>query len=177
LRPDTEQDKPIRRSAEDGAMDDLLNETRMLRRRVNFWQRTAWLLLGAVVVVGSVIWQRGELRRRECGRSLFDLATVAHRHRLESQNRSILEQQWHSTEHAGTKLAPIHYDLIVENWLMKPRAGESLPLAVCREAHFLALSRGRNVLIRDDKGLRVEWRSEEAVAPVVELAARDNVNH
>ncbi len=158
-------------------MDDLLNETRMLRRRVNFWQRTAWLLLGAAVIVGSVIWQRGELRRRECAKSLSDLATVAFQNKLDHQDRNILEQQWRSIEQSGARLAPVHYDLIVENWMMQPRAGESLPLAVCRETHFLALSRGRNVLLRDDKGLRVEWRSEEAVATLVELAARDNLNH
>ena len=38
------------RSSEDVAMDDLIIETWSLKRRVSFWQRTAWLLLGAVVI-------------------------------------------------------------------------------------------------------------------------------
>lgn len=176
MKPNDVRSAP-RSTADDGAMDDLLNETRMLRRRVNFWQRTAWLLLGGVVIVGTVIWQRGELRRRECAKSLHDLAVNAFQNKIEHQNRTILEQQWLTTDHSNTTFEPIHYDLVVENWVIQPKPGETLPLAVCRETHFLAFSRGRNVLLRDDKGLRVEWRSDEAAAAIVQLAARDNVNH
>ena len=158
--------------------DDLLNETRVLQRRVNFWQRTVWLLLGTVVVFGTVIWQRGELRRKQCRLSLQRYAQVAKANQLESQNSAILEQQWQQLIDEGIEKVPsIHYDLIVKNWHQTPKPGEMLPLAVCREPHFMAMSRGRHVLYRDVDGFRVEWRSEERAEPIVLEAAADNHTH
>lgn len=155
-------------------MDDLLNETRVLRRRVNFWQRTAWLLLGTLVIFATVIWQRGELRRRECYYSLTGYGEQADKRQLGATSSDMLEAQWLALEPVNAKIAPSHYDLIVRNWQTTPKPGESIPLAVCRESHFLAVSRGRHVLLRDAGGLRVEWRSEGSVEPIVREAAADN---
>jgi len=160
--------------ANSGELDDLLNETRTLQRRVNFWQRTAWLLLGGVVIVGTIIWQRGELRRRECYQSLDYYAGLARRAQLGRQHPEILEQQWQSFDKGMVKLTAIHYDLIVQNWLATPKPGERLPLAVCRESHFLTLSLGRYVLFHGEDGDRIEWRSEEKAQELVGEAAKDN---
>jgi len=158
----------------EGAWDDLVVETRMLRRKLNFWQRTVWLLLGAVVILGTVVWQRGELRRRECFQSLEYFAKLAHDNQLGRQDPAILEQQWQALEPGMAKLSPIHYDLIVQNWLATPKADEKLPLAVCRESHFLMLSRGRHVLFRDVMGEHIEWDPEDAAADIVAKALKDN---
>ena len=158
----------------EGAMDDLLNETRALQRRVSFWQRTAWMLLGTLVIFATVIWQRGELRRRECAYSLMYYADEAQRDKLGTTSNEMLETQWQSLDPGSAKLAPNHYDLIVKNWQVAPKSGESLPLAVCRESHFLAVSRGRHVLLRETGGFRVEWYSEERAEPIVREAAADN---
>jgi hypothetical protein len=162
------------RNGNDGAWDDLVVETQMLRRKLNFWQRTVWLLVGAVVILGTVVWQRGELRRRECLQALQYYAEQARRDRLGRQDPAILEQQWQSLNPGPAKLSPIHYDLIVQNWLATPKADEKLPLAVCRESHFLMLSRGRHVLFRDPKGEPVEWMSEDAAMDIVAQALKDN---
>ena len=170
------QEKTAYRAPE-GAMDDLLNETRVLQRRVNFWQRTAWLLLGTLVIFATVIWQRGELRRRECAYALLDYGKTALKRQLGSTSSEILETQWQALEPVNAKISPSHYDLIAKNWQVVPKPGEVIPLAVCREAHFLATSRGRHVLLRSTEGLKVEWRSEESVEPLVREAASDNRVH
>lgn len=161
--------------APEGAMDDLRNETRVLRRRVNFWQRTAWLLLGTLVIFATVIWQRGELRRRECAYALLDYGETALKRQLGSTSSEMLEAQWQALEPVNAKISPSHYDLIARNWQLTPKPGELIPLAVCREPHSLATSRGRHVLLRGVKPpLQVEWRSEESVEPLVREAAADN---
>jgi hypothetical protein len=155
-------------------LDELRSETQSLRRRLNFWQRAAWLLVGCGVIVGTIIWQRGELRRRECANSLEYHASRAERIQLGSQSPDILEHQWQFMEQGLARAAPMHYDLIVHNWRTTPSGSESLPLAVCRESHFLALSRGRNVLRRVGDRFEIVWMSEEAVGPIVADAAKDN---
>jgi len=153
---------------------DLIAETRSLRRRVEFWQRAVWLIVGAVVIVATVIWQRGEIRRRECYQSLESYAEEASRRRLSEQHPTIFEQQWQNLEKGQAKFSPFHYDLIVENWRINAKPGEVLPLAVCRDSHLLMFMQGRNVLLRDAEAVRVEWRSELAAAEIVAKAAADN---
>jgi hypothetical protein len=164
------QTGPDRRAAAEA--EDLLAETRSLRRRLEFWQRMVWLLAGAVVIIGTVVWQRGELRRRECYQSLEYYAEQAVQRRLSDQHLSILEQQWQALDKGPAKVTAIHYDLIAANWLVTPKPDEELPLAVCRESHFLAMSRGRHVLYRSARGFRIEWMSAEAADPFVAEAAR-----
>lgn len=154
--------------------DELLAETRSLRRRVEFWQRIVWLILGACVILTTVIWQRGELRSRECFQALLYYSGQARRLHLADQHPAIFEQQWQSLEAGPVKITPIHYDLIVENWKITPKPGEILPLAVCRDSHLLLFTQGRHVLLRDENGMHIEWRSEPDVRPIVDLAAKDN---
>ena len=158
----------------DGAVDDLLQETRVLKRRVNFWQRTAWLLLGALVIFGTVIWQRGELRRRECSYALHDYGETALKRSLGASATDLLESQWQALEPGNGKVSPSHYDLISKNWQLTPKVGERLPLAVCRETHTLAFSRGRHVLYRAPDGLSIQWLSEQEAEPILREAMADN---
>lgn len=154
---------------------DLVTQTRQLRRKVTFWRRAAWLILGAAAVFVVVFWNRGETRRRECRESLGLYAEIAAEVHLSEQHVDILEAQWNEFEPPLRGSSPMHYDLIARNWMAAPKPGESIPLAVCRDRHITTFSIGRHVLMKTEKGHRIVWLDEDAAEPIVEDARRDNL--
>lgn len=152
---------------------DLIAQTRALRRKVTFWRRTAWLLLGGAIVFGAVFYSRGETRRRECRESLEHYAKMATRFKLAEQHPDILEQQWDEFEQLAGGTSPQHYDLIVRNWAKLPKAGEQIPLAVCRDRHVTSVAIGRHVLMNTVEGHELVWTAEEDAVNIVREARGD----
>jgi hypothetical protein len=153
---------------------DLTAQTRSLRRKLVFWRRTAWLLLGGIGIFLAVLLNRGMTHQRECFQSLRHYAELAMKTKLGDQNPEILEQQWQSLEMGTVRISPIHYDLIVANWISRPKPGESQPLAICRDAHFSLMGTHRHVLYRDESGTRIEWMIDESTQHILQEALRDN---
>ncbi len=153
---------------------DLAAETQALRRKVTFWRRSAWLVLGGAALVGFIAWHRGEIRRRECFAALTHFAEVARDSKLSEQHPEILESFWQSFDPAPNGNSAMHYDLIVRNWAATPRPGDSLPLAVCRERHLSTTAKGRHVLMKTADGYEIVWKSEDEVGEIVAEARRDN---
>ena len=153
---------------------DLVAQTRSLRRKLTFWRRAAWLILGGGAIFAAVVWNRGESHQRVCYAALDHYARLAIKSKLEDQRPEILEQQWQILDQGDTRISAIHYNLIVKNWLSTPKPGESLNLAVCREPHVTLLSQMRHLLRRTDAGISIEWISDEAAAPIVAEALRDD---
>ena len=100
---------------------DLVAQTRSLRRKLVFWRRVAWLLLGGIVMVAAVVWNRGESHRRVCYQALETLDKLARDTKLSEQRPEILEEQWRSFDSGSTAIPSYHYDLIVHNWQANPR--------------------------------------------------------
>jgi hypothetical protein len=153
---------------------DLVAQTRSLRRKLTFWRRLAWLVLGAGAIFVAVLWNRGESHRRLCGAALDHYVKLADKSKLAGQRPEILEQQWQIMEQASTSNPTTHYNLIVKNWQVTPKPGEVLDLAVCREPHFTLLSQMRHVLRRDVSGPSIEWITDEQAAAIVAEAQRDD---
>lgn len=156
---------------------DLVSQTRSLRRKVTFWRRAAWMILGAAAVFLIVFWNRGETRRRECRASLQHYLELAHSAKLATQRADLIELHWNQFEPPTVGLSPMHFDLIVRNWGTLPKAGERIPLAICRDRHITTLSIGRHLLYATEKGLAITWLDEEAAQEYVEDARRDNRTH
>jgi len=165
------QHEPDRSRADDSSM--LLAEARSLRRRLAFWRRTAWLLLGLVVLVLIVAWQRTTVRRRECRQSLEHYVEMAKSASLDHEPAEVLESQWQRFPKDSAALPAKHYALFVQNWLKSPGPDGSLPLAACRGSHAAVFTRGRHVLFRDEDGMHVKWLSEEDAAPYVARIQQD----
>ncbi|RIK67321.1 MAG: hypothetical protein DCC65_07175 [Planctomycetota bacterium] len=153
---------------------DLVAQTRALNKKVTFWRRMAWLLIGGVVVFGAVLYSRGETRRRECRESLQHYMELAEKYKLSEQHPELLEQQWDQFETPGGGTSALHYDLIVRNWTQIPKAGESIPLAVCRDRHLTSFSIGRHVLMNTTEGYRIVWMKEDDAEHLARQARQDN---
>ena len=153
---------------------DVVAESRSLQRKLIFWRRTAGMLLGMALVVGVVLWQRAEVQRQACAESLTYYAKLAHDTHLEEQPVRLLEAQWQTLNQLPKaeprSTSPRHYSLLVDHWHQTPRAGESLPLAVCNYPHFGLLAKGRHVLYHDSNGFHVEWVNEDIAAPIAAAA-------
>lgn len=161
----------------DGDSMDLVAQTRALRRKVTFWRRTAWLVIGGAIVFGAVFYSRGETRRRECRESLDHYARMATRFNLAEQHPDILEQQWDEFEQLAGGTSPQHYDLIVRNWAKLPKAREQIPLAVCRDRHVTSVAIGRHVLMKTADGHKLVWMAEEDASNIVREARGDKARH
>jgi hypothetical protein len=148
-------------------------EARSLQRKLVFWQRTAWLLIGLVLLIVVVAWQRTTVRRRECRQALEHYAGAARTARLDQETTETLASQWRQLGRGPVNYSSRHYALIVHNWLQTLGAEQSLPIVVCRDSHAAVLSRGRHVLFREAGGMRVEWLVEEEAASIVDRARRD----
>jgi hypothetical protein len=153
---------------------DVVAESRGLQRKLVFWRRAAGMLLGIALIVGIVLWQRAELQRRACAESLNYYAKLARETHLEEQPPRLLEAQWQTLNRlpkADPKpVSPKHYSLIVDNWDQTPRAGDSLPLAVCNYPHWGLFAKGRHVLYHDGNGFHIEWVAEDLAAPIAAAA-------
>jgi hypothetical protein len=140
---------------------------------VVFWQRAAWLLIGLVLLILVVAWQRTTVRRRECRQALEHHAEAARAVRLEQETVETLGSQWRQLDRGPVNFSSGHYALIAQNWLQTLEPEGSLPVAVCRDSHAGIISRGRHVLFREEGGMRVEWLAEEKAAPIADRARRD----
>ena len=145
-------------------------EGRVLRRKLSFWRRTVWLLLGVIIVVAAVAYQRGIARRSSCKQSLEHFAELANRQRLETAPLELMDAEWRNLDSKTTARLPGHYELIVDNWLRQAVEGESLPLAVCGHAHQFQFSSGRHVLFREVGGDQVRWLAEAEALSIVKQA-------
>lgn len=145
---------------------DMRTEDRGLRRKLAFWRRTAALLVGLVVLVMVVAWQRTTVRRRECRHALERYAQVAQTSKLHQEPAELLSSQWRQFERGSVSLGPGHYVPIVQNWHRTPGQRETLPLAICRDVHSGLWSHGRHVLFRSEFSMYVKWLTEEAAAPI-----------
>ena len=150
---------------------DLVTQTRSLRRKVIFWRRTAWLLLGGLGIIAIILWQRGERHQRTCKLSLEHYYREAANLDLQAQPIGLMEAEWRTMKVPREMLSPYHYNLIALNWRTTPPAGEKLPLAVCRESHALIFDHGRHVLF---SGGFVEWCSDDSLAEIVRAAESDD---
>lgn len=153
--------------------DDLLDlraQSQMLRRKMLFWQRIAWLLVGLVVVSIVVVWQRSEIRRRDCRLALEHYAKLAHEQELRLEPEALLEVQWQHLDQGSVHLSPSHYKLFVQNWLRVPSSDEPVPLVICADPHSTLLGKGRHVLYYGPNGYRIEWLPEKQA---VELLRHD----
>jgi hypothetical protein len=163
------EDKLSRPRGDDELHD--LAQSRSLRRKLVFWRRTAWLLFGIVVIIGVVFWQRAELHRRACGRTLEYYGRLAQKSQLEKEPARLLQLQWLHLEQGRQTYSPAHYALVIDNWNQTPQAGESLNLAICGDPHSTLIGEGRNVLVRDQSGYHVEWLKEESAKSIVATAS------
>jgi len=148
-------------------------EAQIRRRRRSFWRRVGWPMVGVVVVVVVVFWQWGLSRREACRQALKRYARLAEEEDLGTLPPQLLYQQWRSLPLGSAHQPASHYLLVTGNWLLSPGAGEKLPLAVCREPHWVLFVRGRHVLYRTADGEHIEWVPEERVAAIVEEATKD----
>jgi hypothetical protein len=131
------------------------------------------LFAGLLVLTALIVWQRSDLRRRECRRAFERHVDRIILLGLDHGPADELTAGWRQLSKGPIRPMASHYDLIVDNWTMAPQADEANPLAVCRESHATVLSRGRHVLFRDTTGTRIEWLTEEEAAPIRRLAAGD----
>jgi hypothetical protein len=149
--------------------------SRSLQRKLAFWRRAVWSVLGIVLIFAVVLWNRAGTHRRNCSGALEHYAQLAQDAHLEKESEQILKAQWQDLDrHSDAKprvFPPSHYTLLVENWGQVPKEGESIPLAVCSSPHMLLFSYGRHVLYRDAKGFHVEWGDEEKVRPLIRKAS------
>jgi hypothetical protein len=158
----------------DSSQREIANDAIALRRKVVFWRRVVWMILGAAAILLTVVWNRYETRRRECRDTLLYNAELAKKVDLAHEHVSILEQQWQMFDIPSKGSSPRHYDLIARNWAVIPAAGEKVPLAVCADAHLDLFTRGRHVLFNTLEGMRVDWLSDEEAQSIVEMARKDN---
>lgn len=158
----------------DSNQREIANDAIALRRKVVFWRRVVWMILGTVAILLAVLWNRYETRRRECRDALQYDSELAKKVDLAHEHVNILEQQWQLFDSSSKSNSPRHYDLIAQNWAVIPAAGEKVPLAVCADAHLELFSRGRHVLFNTLEGMRVDWLSDEEAQPIVEMARKDN---
>ncbi len=142
------------------------SEVHLLRRRLTFWRRTAWLLAGTFLIVGFVVWQRGNNRRRDCSNALQHYAKLAESSKLAAEPEGVLEVEWQHLDEGSVHQSPTHYFLFVSNWTRVPQGDERLPLAICGSSHRLLFEQGRHVLFRNAEGFQIEWLSEEEAAPL-----------
>ena len=150
---------------------DLVAQTRSLRRKMIFWRRIAWLLLGGIGIFALILWQRGELHRRACRTALAYYYAEAEKINLGSLPLETIETDWRALKAPPELMSPHHYNLIARNWRTQPAAGEKLPLAVCRDAHAVLFWQDRHVLY---SGGGIEWISESRVHEIVQAALRDD---
>ncbi len=167
----TKQEEDNRRRTNDSLGQ--VAEARSLQRKVAFWQRTAWLLIGLVLLILVVAWQRTTVRRRECRQALEHYAGAARTAGLDQETTETLESQWQQLARGPVNYSSGHYALIVPNWLQTLGAEQPLPIVVCRDSHAAVWSRGRHVLFREVGGMRIEWLVEEEVASIADRARRD----
>ncbi len=146
---------------------ELLEETQALRRKVNFWRKIAGFMVGVIVLVLLVSWQRGREGISLCRDALEQYAQLALSRKLDREATEVLETQWRALPMENKKLSPGHYSVIVRNWHIQPKPGETVPLAICESPHQDLFSRGRHVLERDVNGLHTRWISEDAAAPIL----------
>ncbi len=151
----------------DDRAEDFRAEARGLRRRLTFWRRAAWLLLGIVVLVSMLAWQRTTIRRRECRQAFEMYARQAEESSLSQAPAEVMELHWKQFARGSANFPPSHYALIVPNWLRTPGEHESLPLAVCEQSHPGVLKRGRHVLFRDRDRTYIVWMSDAEAAPIM----------
>ncbi|MBN2561362.1 MAG: hypothetical protein JXQ75_10580 [Phycisphaerae bacterium] len=150
-------------------------EAQGLRRKLIFWRRAAWLLLGIALLISVVVWQRTTVRCRECRRALQHYAEMAHTHHLDQEPAEVLESQWQNFAKGPADLSAAHYALIVQNWLQTPPPGESLPLAICRDSHVGFFTRSRHVLFRDDAGrYTIKTLTEDEASPILAQIRQDD---
>lgn len=155
----------------DSAQRELLEEAKALRRKLNFWRKMAAFMVGVILLVLVVIWQRGREDISMCRAALSHYAQVAQARKLEAEALNVLETQWRALPVENAKLASDHYHLIAGNWRILPKPHESIPLAVCQSPHEDLIFRGRHVLERDQRGLHTRWVSEGDVAPILNLTS------
>jgi len=151
---------------------DLRAQSQMLRRKVLFWKRTAWLLVGVVVVSIVVVWQRSEIRRRECRVAIERYAKLAHEQDLRLEPEVLIETQWQHLDQDSVHLSPSHYVLFVQNWLRIPSSDEPIPLAICADSHSTLMGSGRHVLFYGPDGYRIEWLPETQAAELLRQVHR-----
>lgn len=130
-----------------------------LRRKLNFWRRLAGLLGGLLVIVSILVWQRNETNRTECREALAVYAKLAESGDLASVPPELLTTEWDALEAPSARRPSDHYELLKENW-GKAVSSESIPLAVCAQAHWSLMGSGRNVLMKTRQGLEVIWVPE-----------------
>jgi hypothetical protein len=154
--------------------EQLVAEARSLRRRLLFWKRLGFFVLGLALFLAFLSWQRTTIRCRECVEALQRYTGMAQQARLETSVAETLQSQWEHFARGPVKLDAAHYLLIPENWRQIPAAGESLPLAICRDSHVSFIARGRYVLYRDAQShITIKWLSEEEAAPILARAKRE----
>lgn len=156
----------------------LVAESRSLQRKLKFWRRAAWLLVGMVLVVAAMAWKRADTHRHNCCLALERCADLAQAAQLDKEPPTLVKEQWRglgrdSIKGPAAAFRPDHYLLIIQNWGQAPMPGESLPLAVCSSPHLVLFSYGRHVLVRDTDGYHVVWYDENRAAPIVSMAREE----
>ncbi len=167
----TAQDEQARRQRREAEQEP--HRSRIHRRKLELWRRLVLLFVGLLVLAALVVWQRSEVRRRECRHAFEQHVERILALGLDHGPAEELTAQWQQLSKGPIRPRASHYVLIVDNWTKAPHAGEPNPLAVCRESHAAMLSSGRNVLFRDAAETRIEWLTEEAAAPIRRLADLD----
>lgn len=155
-------DEPTTRATRptDDSMD-VVAEARSLRRRLLFWKRAAYLLLGLALVIAVVLGNRTTIRCRECEQALTHYAELVSKARLEQQPPEVVVSVWADLDPGEVALSPGHYALFVQNWFQPPGPEETRPLAMCGDSHVRLLNRGRHVLYRDAQRTFVRWVDED----------------
>lgn len=161
-------------SGPDDRTDGFRVEALGLRRKLAFWRRAAWLLLGVLVLVSVLAWQRMAIRHRECRQAFEQYAGQVEAMFPSHAPAEVLESQWRQLDQGATNIFPQHYALVPRNWRRTPGENESLPMAVCRESHLSITGRGRHVLFCGEDGLYIEWLTEDEVASIVAQTLDDS---
>lgn len=151
---------------------DVVAEARSLRRRLLFWRRSAYLLLGLALVIAVVLGHRTTIRCRECEQSLAHYAAEARRIGLAQQPLEVVVPTWADLDPANVGLSPSHYALFVHNWVQRPLPGEFVPLAICGDSHVRLFNRGRYVLFRDEQRTYIKWIDESEAGSLLKSLPR-----
>ncbi|MCB9853246.1 MAG: hypothetical protein H6819_09145 [Phycisphaerales bacterium] len=137
------------------------DEVRIQRRKAAFRRHASSVLIGAVLVVCVVFWQRNQSSIQRCGDSLTAYGNLSAAMHLEREPVELIESSWLAI-HSDAPYGAGHYKVISINWIKQPDAGDGVPLAMCAESHGSLSGRGRNVLYRTTTGLETRWLDEEA---------------
>lgn len=139
------------------------------RRRAAFWRRLFGILLGLLLVLGVVVWQRANSLAAQCRNALHAYADAATAQGLAARPPSLIAAEWANMD-TLENLPARHYHVIAPNWLVAPAPGQAVPLAVCRDPHSRLLESGRHVLFQTEDGPEVRWIDEEHAGRLAEAA-------